>query len=169
MRCVNWLVSRQRSWHTERSGETNFAVPFELAASELVARFILSKNHLSKSRGKPKRNAFDPSPYDELSVVHSTGLSDSEVWQIGRQTLNDQPERSKILGRADIPVKALVERKLHAIRDDNPFKRHTSVIGWPSPADPDERRQVRVQISLELSQDPDIKLIIPENPIILSA
>jgi hypothetical protein len=113
----------------------------------------------------PKRTAFDPSPYDELSVVHSTGLSESEVWQIGRQTLDGQPGRGKIHGRADIPVKALVERKLRAIRDDNPFKRHSSVIGWPNPADPAARRQERVQISLELSQDSDIKLIVPESPI----
>lgn len=158
-------MPRQRSRHAEHSGEPNFTVPCELPASELVARFIHSKSQISKSRGMPKRTAFDPSPYDELSVVHSTGLSESEVWQIGRQTLDGQPGRGKIHGRADIPVKALVERKLRAIRDDNPFKRHSSVIGWPNPADPAARRQERVQISLELSQDSDIKLIVPESPI----
>src|SRR5271169_3487849 len=91
----------------------------------------------------------DPSPHNELSVVHSTGLPESDVWQIGRQTLDNQPGRDKIHGRADVPVRALIERKLRAIRDDNPFKRHTSVIGWPESSDPDERNQLRMQICLE--------------------
>ncbi len=138
----------------------------ELDANELVARFIHSKSHLSASRGRPKRTAFDPSPHNELSVVHSTGLPDRDVWQIGRQTLNDQPGRDKIHGRADIPVKALIDRKLCAIRDDNPFQRHTSVVGWPEPSNPDERKQQRMLICLELSQDLEIKLVMPEGPII---
>ena len=39
--------------------------------------------------------------------------------------------RSKIYGRAEVPVWAVVENKLHEIRDDDPFDRHTSAIGWP--------------------------------------
>ncbi|MGA9071995.1 MAG: hypothetical protein WB424_17160 [Terracidiphilus sp.] len=149
--------------------QKNFAVPYELAASEEVARFILNKSYFSKSQGKLKRPAFDPSPYDELSVVHSTGLLESDVWNIGRQTLVNQPGRNKIYGRADLPVEALVERQLRAIRDDNPFERHTSVKGWPESSDSDERKQRRIQICLELSQDPTVKLVIPESTIIFNA
>jgi hypothetical protein len=36
---------------------------------------------------RPKPSAFDPSPHDELSVAHSTGLADDEVWTIGARTL----------------------------------------------------------------------------------
>jgi hypothetical protein len=151
----------------EYSQERTF-VSRELAVSELVARLVLSKSYLSKSQGKLKRAAFDPSPYNELSVVHSTGLPDGDVWEIGKQTLTNHPGRDKIHGRADIPVKSLVERKLRAVRDDNPFQRHTSVVGWPESADSDERKRQRLAICLELSQDPSIKHVIPETPIMRS-
>ena len=123
---------------------------------------------MSRLHGRPKPVAFEPPADNELSVVHSTGLSDHEIWEIGRLTLGTQSEREKIHGRADVPVKSLVERKLRAIRDDNPFQRHTSVIGWPRFSDPDERKQQRLEICLALSQDPDVKLVIPETPIMHS-
>jgi len=114
---------------------------------------------------RPKPAAFDPPPNKSLSVVHATGLQEQEVWEIGKLTLGTQPGRDKIHGRADLPVKALVKRKLRAFLDDNPFKRHTSVVGWPKPEDADERKQQRKQICLELSLDPDVKLVLPESPV----
>jgi hypothetical protein len=124
---------------------------------------------MSKLHARPKRAAFDPSPYDELSVVHSTGLPDLEVWEIGKLTLAAERGRDKIRGRADVPVKVLIRNKLRAMRDDNPFKRHTSVIGWPKSEDPDQQKQERIEICLQLSQDPEVKLIITESPIVHSA
>jgi hypothetical protein len=120
---------------------------------------------MSALHARPKPGAFDPSPHNKLSVVHSTGLPDREVWGIGTRTLGVQPGRDKIHGRADVPVKALVEQKLRTIRDDKPFKRHTSVIGWPETADADLRKQQLKETCLKLSQDPDIKLVIPGSPI----
>jgi hypothetical protein len=115
-------------------------------------------------------DAFYPPPDDELSVVHSTGLPDQNVWEIGKlHALGNQAGRDKIHGRADVPVKAFIDRKLRAMRDDNPFERHTSVIGWPNSEDPDQRKQQRKLICLELSQDPTIKLVLPESPIIRPA
>jgi hypothetical protein len=167
-RWVSWLGPLLRGRSAEHKGKAPI-VSRELTAGELVARFIYSQRQISKSHGRPKPAVFDPPPDDKLSVVHSTGLSDRDVWEIGRLTLRNQPGREKIHGRADMPVKALIDRKLRATRDDNPFKRHTSVTGWPEPADRDERKQQRVQICLELSQDPDVKLVIPESPIIRPA
>jgi hypothetical protein len=166
LRWANWLVPRRPSSYAEQSGETTTTAPCELSAKELVTRFILSEKRISKLNHQAKPEAFYPPPDYELSVVHSTGLLDRDVWEIGRlHTLSNQPGRDKIHGRADVPVKALVERKLRAIRDDNPFKRHTSVIGWPKSEDPDERKEQRNLICLELSLDPSVKLVIPESPI----
>jgi hypothetical protein len=120
---------------------------------------------MSKLLPRPKWGVFDPSPHDELSVVHSTGLQDSDVWEIGLLTLGTQAGRDKIHGRADIPVTTLIDRKLRAILDHKPFKRHTSVIGWPDSSNSDERKQLRKLLCLELSQDLAIKLVIPETPI----
>jgi hypothetical protein len=133
----------------------------------LVSRFIYHERRISKLHARPLPEAFFPPPDDELSVVHSTGLADCEVWEIGRQhALGDQPPRDKILARADLPVRALIERKLRAMRDDNPFQRHTSVIGWPKSTDPDQRKQQHKLICVELSNDPSVKLVIPESPIV---
>lgn len=134
----------------------------------MVARFIYSLRHISKQQRRPKPVVFYPPPDSQLSVAHSTGLQDHEVWEISALTLGTQPGRDKIQGRADLPVRAFVEKKLRAIRDDEPFERHTSVIGWPEPGDLDERKQQRLLICLELSLDPDVKLVIPESPIIRS-
>ena len=141
-------------------------VPHELAATELVARFIYSSSQMSKTNGRIKTSAFNPSPYDELSVVHSTGLSDSEVWNIGLLTLTTEPGRRTIYGRANIPVAALVEQALKAILDNKPFSRHTSVVGWPKSSNENEQKELRKAICLELSQNPAIKLVVPESPLI---
>jgi hypothetical protein len=165
-RWANWLGQLLRGQLAEHKDKTPVATR-ELTSSELVARFIYSQRQMIKSQGRPKPAVFEPPKDDKLSVVHSTGLSDSEVWDIGRlHALVNQPGRDKICGRADLPVKVLIDRKLRAIRDDNPFQRHTSVIGWPESTDPDLRKQERVGICLELSQDPDVRLVIPVSPII---
>jgi len=125
-----------------------------------VARFIYSQNKMSASRPRPA--VFDPSPHNELSVVHSTGLTDDEAWKIGSRTLGTEPGRKTIRGRADVPVHVLIEQKLRAMRDDNPFERHTSVLDWPSSNDPNEAKQLRKLICLELSQHPEVTLAIPK-------
>jgi len=66
-------------------------------------------------------------------------------------------------------VRTLIDRNLRALRDNNPFKRHTSVADWPKPADPYEKKQHMKQICLDISQDPNVKRIIPESPITHSA
>jgi hypothetical protein len=151
---------------TDESCETHPEAILELENGELVSRFIYSKSHMSTEHHRPKPDAFNPLPDKPLSVVHTTGLPDRDVWEIGRlHALVDKPGRDKIRGRADMPVKALIKRNLRAIRDDNPFARHTSVIGWPRSSDPDQRKQQLKDLCLALSQDPEIKLIIPENPV----
>src|ERR1035438_10509505 len=141
---ISWLGKLAQYGSAKKDGEGTFTAPCELPVSELVARFIYSERRMNKLHARPTPDAFYPPPDDELSVVHSTGLADCDVWEIGRRhTLGTQSVRDKICGRADVPVKAVVDRKLRARLDDNPFKRHTSVIGWPKSSDPDERKQQR--------------------------
>ena len=81
-------------------------------------------------------------------------------------TIGDQPGRGTVHARADVIVEALIQKKLRAIRDDNPFERHTSVIGWPSLEDPNERKEQLKLICLELSQSSQVTLVLPPHPII---
>jgi hypothetical protein len=161
---VNWLGTRRRNRLTEEATEPPQG-PFELAPSDTATRFIYSRSHIRKSDARPKPGAFSPPPSSKLSVAHSTGLPNSEVWKIGSLTLGTQPGRDTIYARADVPVRSFNDRKLRAIRDDIPFKRHTSVIGWPQSADADEAKRLRLQICLELSVDPEIVLVVPTSPI----
>lgn len=164
---ANWLGIKLPELPGEPIRARNSAVPYELSAGEVVVRFIYSQRRMNKSYTRPMPDAFYPPPDDQLSVVHSTGLQDREIWEIGRlHALGGQPGRDKISGRADVPVKAFADRKLHAIRDDDPFERHTSVVGWPRSTNADDRKQKLLAVCLELSQDPEIKLVIPGSPII---
>lgn len=155
-------MNRFRSKPAEQPDKRS-PVPRELGNDETVARFIYSRRHMSSTAPKP--GAFDPSPHNELSVAHSTDLPETEIWELGLKTIGAAPGRDKIHGRADVFVGALFDRKLRAVRDDSSFERHTSVVGWPNPDDPDERKQQRTEICLELSQDSRVQLVRPESPI----
>jgi len=165
---VDWLLRRPRD-RSANTRERAAAGPRELARGELVTRFIYSSNQLSKANGRPKPPAFEPPKNGELSTVHSTDLPNADIWNIGKLTFGSQAGRSRIYARADVPVRAFIEKKLHAIRDDDPFERHTSVIGWPRGADADDTKQQWKMICLELSQDPTVKLIVPDAPVTRSA
>ena len=97
--------------------------------------------------------------------MHSSGLSDSEIWEVGRQTLSGEAGRDHIYGRADVPFIPLSDVKLRALRDDKPFVRHTSVIDWPIGSDGDETKALWKQITLELSEDLRVNLAFPAKPI----
>ena len=127
---------------------------------------LYSKNQFSRQKNRPKPAAFDPSPNTSLSVVHITRLSDGGTWELARNTLGSQPGRDKIYARVDIPVAQLIKQNLRAIRDDMPFVRHTSVLGWPSIADPNERKERWKEICLALSEGPELLLVIPATPIV---
>jgi hypothetical protein len=130
-----------------------------------VSRLLYTKNHFSRPSNRPKPAAFDPSPYNELSTIHTTGLRHAAVWEVAVSALRDRPGRDQIHARADIPVDELLERKLRAVRDDDPFTRHTLVLGWPEVAEPNQRKEQWKEICLALSQCPRVHLVIPPSPI----
>jgi hypothetical protein len=136
-----------------------------LGAAETVARLLYSKNHYSRKRNRPKPTAFDPSPYNELSTIHVTGLEEEQIWDVSVNALGDQRGRGMIYGRADVPVQELHMHRLHAVRDDDPFDRHTLVLGWPEIEIPDQRKERWLEICLALSQAESVKLSIPATPI----
>lgn len=140
--------------------------PRILESHEHVGRFIYSDRHIGRSAARPKPGAFfPPLPYSELSVAHTDGLSEAEVWKIARKTLKPGPRRDKIYARADIPVQALSDLKLRALRDDMPFLRHTNVIDWPVGSDNDDTKALCKKICLDLSEDLRIQLAIPDAPV----
>jgi hypothetical protein len=165
-RCLKWLRPLPRQERDRVNEIDSISVPYELTADEFVARFIYSDRHFSVSSRRPNQRAFNPSPHTTLSVAHSTGLADLEIWELGRRTMGTVPGRRTIHARADIPVQSLIERRLRSVRDDNPFQRHTNVVDWPRGSDPDQTKQMLKEICLQLSQDQRIVLRLPPNPIV---
>lgn len=163
MRWLNSLRSYLRIKGRARPGATSGG--YELRACELVSRFIYSRSAFSKENNRIRLGAFIPPPDSKLSVLHSSGLQEQEIWESARQTLRTQIGREKVYGRADLVVRELIDRKLKAIRDDDPFERHTSVVGWPQNADPDQRKADIKALCLELSQDTDTRVLILDSPI----
>ncbi|HUY81495.1 MAG TPA: hypothetical protein VMU92_07210 [Acidobacteriaceae bacterium] len=163
---MRWLSSLRNFLRVNgEKTEAQKSEGYELEPHDLVSRFIYSSRAFSAQHGFAKPGAFNPEPYSKLSVFHSTGLSDKEIWGNGRKTLSAQRGRDKIYCRADLSVAIFISHLLKVIRDDDPFERHTSVVGWPNNANPDQRKADVKAICLELSQDPEVKLVIPQKPI----
>jgi len=127
---------------------------------------LYTKSHFSTLNKRSKPAAFNPAPHNSLSVVHITGLDDRAVWEVGRNTLGKQRGRGKIYARVDVPVEQFLKQKLRAVLDNKPFKRHTSVMGWPEETDPNQRKERWKEISVALSASPEVVLVIPSSPII---
>jgi len=163
MRCINWLATSLRP---RTRGENSLAsAGRKLDDGDIVARFIYSKSQFSKENLRAKPSAFDPSPHASLSVAHSNGLSNDEVWELAKYTLGLQSGRETVYARADLPVTVFSGQGLDAIRDDRPFNRHTSVIGWPVSEDLNEQKQRRKLLCLELSQARGVRLELPTQPV----
>lgn len=160
MRFVNWLL-RKVHRPPSRVRPSGLAMPFELASDQSVSRFILTESKIRKSTRRPKPSAFDPSPYHELSVVHSSELSEPEIWQLGNHIRGAKPGRTSIFCRVDAPVEAFNDVKLRALRDDNPFERHTSVVDWPLGSDGNDTKALWKAICLDLSEDSRISVEFP--------
>lgn len=100
-----------------------------VAASELLARFILQGSHLRPDR-TVKPNAFIPYPYPDLSVTRHLRLTETDLWEVGKCVAR---QTGKILhGRADVRTMAFQEQGLYvavAPLPDN--QNHANVVGWP--------------------------------------
>lgn len=127
---------------------------------------LYAHNQFSALKKRPRPAAFNPYPHSALSVIHVTGMGDIAVWEVGRYTLGTQPGRDKIYARADVPVAELLKQHLTAFLDNKPFKRHTSIVGWPDESDPIERKARWKQICIALSASPEVLLVIPSSPIV---
>jgi hypothetical protein len=137
----------------------------DLGPQETVCRFIYTEKNIT-SKKKPRPNAFEPPDDRQLSTAHSTNLSNDSIWLLARKTLG--PNRRKVFARADLLVQDLIEQSLRAIRDDDPFERHTIVIGWPDSPDDDERKAKTKEICLALCHAPSMNLELPPEVIVWS-
>ena len=68
----------------------------DVAASEQIARYILSKRYFSTKNRTVKYGAYLPAPDGETSVYRISGLSEEEIWEIGQEYVA-KPSRRTLL------------------------------------------------------------------------
>ena len=99
-------------------------------ANERLARFILYKRHLREDR-TVRQDAFIPHPYPDLSVTRHLQLSETQLWDIGRNVTRRIGKTLR--GRADVQVFVFQRQKLRVVEAplaENP--NHASVVDWPA-------------------------------------
>lgn len=99
-------------------------------ASEWLARFILTRNHLRQDR-TVKQDAFIPHPYRDLSVTRHLQLSATQLWSIGRDVARQIGK--KLYGRADVQAAVFQRHELRVVAAPLPGNaNHANVSGWPA-------------------------------------
>lgn len=109
---------------------TDEAAQSAIPSGEHLARFILHRRHLRQD-WTVKPDAFIPHPWPDLSVTRHLQLSETALWNIGRDVAR---QTEKILhGRADVRVFNFEQHTLRVVsapRADN--RNHANVKGWPT-------------------------------------
>ncbi|MBI5155073.1 hypothetical protein HZA57_07535 [Candidatus Poribacteria bacterium] len=102
---------------------------------ETLARFILHKGHIrgfGTQQARVRANVFMPGPRGELSVFRHTGISERELWELGKTevaALRGFP----LLGRGDLAVcEARAASSSLVIERSEPPRNHANITGWPT-------------------------------------
>ena len=90
----------------------------------------MSRSLFRKRDNTVKYQAFMPPPNLKLSVFRTSNLSNSQIWEIGRQIASSQCPPRNLYGRADLQALEVLKCGLQIDPDDNP-PRHANIIGWP--------------------------------------
>lgn len=121
-----------------------------VSPGETLTRFIRYNRHFSDSANTVRHEAFLPHKNSvNLSAFRISGLSDSEVWAIGREYV--QTTESPIKARADLSAGDVYENNLKVIADEEGHERHVSITPFPieqSPTDRKTRRAIATKLAL---------------------
>jgi len=98
-------------------------------ANEWLARFILYKRYIRED-WTVRPDTFIPYPHPDLSVTRHLQLSETQLWEIGREVAR---HNSKTLyGRADVQASLFQRQELRVVLEPLPQNlNHANVTGWP--------------------------------------
>jgi len=91
--------------------------------TDILARYIRFNSYIKKSKNTVKYSAFMPANDNKTSVFNVTGLSDTEIWEIGSSHINP------MVGRADVNAEDITNEGLQ-LNPNEPPERHVDIIGW---------------------------------------
>lgn len=124
-------------------------LPKEIGADELLARYILFGSHLRKDQ-TVRPDAFIPHPYPDLSVTRHIGLTESTIWELGRDVAAQR--QLTLHARADVKASHCIANKLTV--SPQPLRKtkkrmanpnHANIAGWP--ADKPSQKIIALELS----------------------
>lgn len=102
-----------------------------VAADELLARFIVFSNHIRKSSGTVKADAFVPHPRVELSLTRHREATVDELWREGERVAAIR--QATLYGRADVTASTFFNEDLQIEAKPIPQNpNHADALGWPA-------------------------------------
>lgn len=125
-------------------------------SSEILSRYIFAESHYSTSDQRVMYTAFMPRSDDlSVSVFRTSGLSEHDVWSIGK-SVGKVSDRG-LHGRGDIVAAEVTGQNLDIDSDDDP-PRHANIVGWP------QEKHKRQQIAQILASVATLRLRIGHLP-----
>lgn len=120
----------------------------------VVARFLLEK-HFVPTKALVKPRAFLPDLYNgeyTTSIIAADGLSDDDVWAIGREHVA-APREKRLYGHASLVVRDVLATGLVIRKAPEPPPGHREMVGWPA------AKEDQISIAQELTKNATLKLI----------
>lgn len=115
-------------------------------ASEQIARYILTKRHVSVTKGIVRPAAYMPASNGETSVYRISDIAEKEIWDIGRKYVAE-PSGRTLRARGDSPAAAITKTGLEIVPETTPHPLHANIVNWPS--EKDEQKMLAVEIANE--------------------
>ena len=115
-----------------------------VAASEQIARYILSKRYFSVSNRTVKYGAYLPAPNGETSVYRISNISEKGIWDIGCKYVAG-PSKRTLHARGDTAAVAITKTGLEIASETTPHPLHANIVNWPS--EKDEQKMLAVEIA----------------------
>lgn len=139
-------MARFRAWFSRLSDAftPDPSLPNEVAPSERISRFVLSKHQFKSSAGKIKHNAFMPPTSGGLSVYRTQELNEDDIWSIGTDYVA-APQGKTVYARGDLLAGQILGAKLGIESVPRPHPRHADIVGWPQ--EKDEQKMCAVELA----------------------
>jgi len=134
--------------------KTNIEIPKVVTPNEPLGRYLLYSKWFKSDTHEVFSSAFLPPDDLKLSVFRTNGLTENDIWEIGKKEVMQKLAAPRTLyGRAEIKALKVQETGL-SIEPDNIPPRHANIVGWP------KEKSERKSIALQLAKKENAKLIL---------
>lgn len=123
-------------------------VPATVGENEPLTRYLFLKDHVHPKKRMVLPRGFLPDLRGETSICRTLGLSENEIWNIGKRI-----RRDPVLARADFLAATVFRLKLRVdAAPEKDYKQHAVIVGWPA------EKHARKMLAVEMSQAATLQL-----------